>query len=645
MFKYFIKLLFFISILFSNFVYAGEISHVLPAKFDLSNYIIFIPIKHSSQTSITDKIKYSKIDGSNAIMIDILDAKKEYQPQDIFFSSGDMKEFQIFQYDSNTVRIIINFNSDYNISNFKIGNINNNILLSIKHIQPYGMNYYINTYRETEQTQKDYKEDLIITERIINKIATPISNTADINKNSLKEINNAFANSTYKTNEIYSGYRINNLTQDTKLRSKYFIQSIQTKDSIFQINGIGESNIQKPFMLEAPLRMVFDLPNTIIDKNIHNSELLLNNGDKLKIAQFNNTTVRIVITSENSGKYIPVYSSDSQSLLFANPQNLLNTHLPKHKANIIKTAFQKLADSDNLLFEFDKPIIYSIKRTSKYLFIYFLNAENYNDNNFKNVITNTPYSNLSINTMKNAGIRIALPLRSRNNIMTYLSPEGRVFKLSSEEEKITNNSIKDEKLEETIKKEGVITTLTKTNNSKIKKIIVIDAGHGGKDYGAIREDINEKDINLKVSKMLKKILEKKGYKVYMTRTDDTFVSLEDRTIYTESVCPTVFVSVHVNSCNTDTPKGIETHYYHDNSIELANSVHKKLTEKINHTPNRGLLKSRFYVINHTTVPAILVEIGFISNDEERTELTTTKRQQKTAEGIAEGIIEYLNNQK
>ena len=131
----------------------------------------------------------------------------------------------------------------------------------------------------------------------------------------------------------------------------------------------------------------------------------------------------------------------------------------------------------------------------------------------------------------------------------------------------------------------------------------------------------------------------------MTRTDDTYVSLEDRTIYTEGINPALFVSVHVNSCNSESPKGIETHYYHENSLELADYVHRHLIKKITNTTNRGLFKSRFYVINHTTVPAILVEIGFISNTAERNELISTQRQQATAEGIAEGIVEYLKNNK
>ena len=93
------------------------------------------------------------------------------------------------------------------------------------------------------------------------------------------------------------------------------------------------------------------------------------------------------------------------------------------------------------------------------------------------------------------------------------------------------------------------------------------------------------------------------------------------------------------------PRGIETHYYTDNSLDLGACVNKALVKKIPYTTNRGLLRSRFYVINHTIAPAILVEIGFISNPDERKSLISSQRKQQTAEGIADGIIEYFNSTK
>jgi len=411
---------------------------------------------------------------------------------------------------------------------------------------------------------------------------------------------------------------------------------------VFRITGIGAVNVQKPFLLENPLRMVMDLPNSTLNPDLHNKEQSLENGDILKTAQFTPNTVRLVITSEQAKQYLPVYSPDSQGLIIANPKNILTTHLPSHKTNIVKFNFQKVNKTENFLFEFDKPLAYAIKRTSEYLYIYFLNAEKYNDTSFHSAIKNTPYSEMTVHLLS-TGMRIKLPVQYKEELNTYISPDGKVFKISMETHKpVLQEEIKTpEKIKELTKKEGGIKSSPKYTEAKNHKIVVIDAGHGGKDCGALRGNITEKAINLDVCNKLKSILEKKGYKVYMTRTDDTYISLEDRTIFTEGINPAAFVSVHVNSCNAESPRGIETHYYHDNSLDLADAVHKNLIRKIPNTTNRGLLKSRFYVINHTTVPAILVEIGFISNNAERYELTTQQRQQATAEGIAEGIIEFL----
>lgn len=176
------------------------------------------------------------------------------------------------------------------------------------------------------------------------------------------------------------------------------------------------------------------------------------------------------------------------------------------------------------------------------------------------------------------------------------------------------------------------------------KKVVIDAGHGGTDYGAIRNNINEKDITLDVSKQVRDMLVKKGYQVQMTRDIDKYVSLQDRVAISENFDPEIFISIHVNSSTGTEASGIETHYYHQESIMLAQTVHSALASKIN-SKNRGLFKSKFYVINHTTSPAILVEIGFISNDAERAQLVTPARKQATAKAIVEGVENYFKQIK
>ena len=147
-----------------------------------------------------------------------------------------------------------------------------------------------------------------------------------------------------------------------------------------------------------------------------------------------------------------------------------------------------------------------------------------------------------------------------------------------------------------------------------------------------------------MSERVAAILKSKGYKVALTRVDDTYVGLQERCDFTEVENPEIFVSIHVNSAVATEPSGIETHYYHENSVELAEIIQRHLIKNID-SKNRGILKSKFYVINHTDVPAVLVETGFISNPEERSELVTDKRKQDTAKAIADGIMEYLKKKK
>lgn len=171
--------------------------------------------------------------------------------------------------------------------------------------------------------------------------------------------------------------------------------------------------------------------------------------------------------------------------------------------------------------------------------------------------------------------------------------------------------------------------------------LVLDAGHGGHDAGAQRGDVQEKDMTLAIINQLKKRLEKQGAHITMTRSDDTFVSLEDRVRVTNSVQPSAFVSVHINALeSTSDIHGIETYYQTEQSKPLAQSIHQSLVTLLN-VPDRGVRKARFYVINHTQVPAILAEVGYISNKDERDKLISSDYQAKVADALAEGVILYL----
>ena len=148
-------------------------------------------------------------------------------------------------------------------------------------------------------------------------------------------------------------------------------------------------------------------------------------------------------------------------------------------------------------------------------------------------------------------------------------------------------------------------------------------------------------MTLEISQRVRDILKSRGLKkVLLTRDTDKTLSLADRVEFANSRNADIYVSIHINASVKTEINGIETHYYTQNGYNVAKIMHKELMQNVD-AEDRGLFKSKFYVINHTEAPAVLLELGFISNDQERNALTSTKRQEDSANAIAEGIINYL----
>lgn len=173
-------------------------------------------------------------------------------------------------------------------------------------------------------------------------------------------------------------------------------------------------------------------------------------------------------------------------------------------------------------------------------------------------------------------------------------------------------------------------------------VIVLDPGHGGSDPGAMRGNVQEKEITLAIIDKLERLLQSRGAKVILTRTDDSFVSLEERVAVTNRIKPDLFLSVHINAMESATHIcGIETYYENDESRALAETIHESLVNGLD-APDRAVRKARFYVINHTPIPAVLAEVGFISNPEERDKLISADYQTKIAQALADGVNLYLD---
>ena len=192
-----------------------------------------------------------------------------------------------------------------------------------------------------------------------------------------------------------------------------------------------------------------------------------------------------------------------------------------------------------------------------------------------------------------------------------------------------------------------------------QKTIVIDAGHGGEDGGAIGQlDVNEKDINLKISIILKDLFELGGYKVIMTRDGD--YSIEDTGLGTIAarkssdiknrvkICSQngidAVLSIHQNHFQDSKYSGAQMFYGINTDSELlAESIQKNIVENIQPENQRKIKKAEksIYLLNHVGVPAVIVECGFISNMDETIKLMDEEYQHKMAYAIYMGADEYF----
>ncbi|MBN2683772.1 MAG: N-acetylmuramoyl-L-alanine amidase [Pontiellaceae bacterium] len=197
---------------------------------------------------------------------------------------------------------------------------------------------------------------------------------------------------------------------------------------------------------------------------------------------------------------------------------------------------------------------------------------------------------------------------------------------------------------------------------EMPRVIVLDPGHGGKDPGTSGPSkVQEKTVVLDIAKRAQKLLESRGFKVYLTRTGDTYPELSERTAYAARVKADLFVSIHVNAAGASA-NGIETFV---TAVEGAEITSREATDKFAQPNNkfdtsnallgyllqnnlikasgqsdRGLRHARYSVIKKAPCPAALVECGFLSNPQEEELLSSASYRQKLAAGIGNAILGY-----
>lgn len=166
-----------------------------------------------------------------------------------------------------------------------------------------------------------------------------------------------------------------------------------------------------------------------------------------------------------------------------------------------------------------------------------------------------------------------------------------------------------------------------------KRTIVIDVGHGGKDAGKTTHGIHEKEVVLRIATKIKELNKDANIAIILTRDSDTFVTLKERTAFINSLAPEFVISLHTNSYHKETVKGNRI-YISDNNSQKEKSV--ALALKIKDAfkeEDRVIKKANFHLLKNVTYPIVMAEIGFLSNEKDRQQLTSEEGVSEIAQAI------------
>lgn len=256
-------------------------------------------------------------------------------------------------------------------------------------------------------------------------------------------------------------------------------------------------------------------------------------------------------------------------------------------------------------------------------------------------LTVTDYPNVSavrysLFSSSPSTIRIVIDLNSANTYSVVNANDGLIFidlNGTSSDPPVTTTP------------EVPVTTPPPTSVITGKKLVVIDAGHGGKDPGGISVNkYKEKDFTLATTLKIEALLKNEpNIELVLTRSGDTYPTLQERAKLANNLKADLFISIHANSIaagSKSNPSGVETYYTRKESLQFANVVHKYLVPATG-IQDRGVRQANYHVTRETKMPAILLECGYLSNTKDEALLYSEDFQQRVAEAVVAGIKEYL----
>jgi len=426
------------------------------------------------------------------------------------------------------------------------------------------------------------------------------------------------------------------------------------------VNGNPQIRIQRE---DNPERLIVDLQNTSVAKQLHQTNVPINRfGVKqVRVAQFQNNPAiaRLVFDFDSNDPNRKVdwksqYIAATNTLLLT-PSNQVAQAIPietnssnpnpigSPNPTSLPAAIERLSftSTGQLLIDGNQPISYqaNLDRPSGIFKVSIPNAKISPNLQRPSLAANSPIERIRLTQVGNSveiGIKTIAGWQVRESQRNNNQQIRLQVSLNSISAATTNST--------PLPTNNPSESNPQTVGDRRRGMIYIDAGHGGRDPGAVGNGIQEKDVVLQISLDLGRALQSMGYSVYYTRTDDVEIDLEPRVASAESVNADLFVSIHANSLASRNSgvNGVETFHARGSTVgkELAQYVQSQIIANTGAT-DRSVKAAGFYVIARTSMPAILVETGFVTNPTEAANLNNPSYQKRMAEAIAKGIDQFM----
>jgi len=418
------------------------------------------------------------------------------------------------------------------------------------------------------------------------------------------------------------------------------IEDISLVDGNISVTSTGQLS-PRTILLDNPSRLVLDLIGAQL-KSKTQAKIFDNGPDEqIRVSQFDESIVRIVFTGPKShAREVRISDNERQVMVFGGG----DAAKEKEKKITSNSSVNKLTSfavvkhdsrESSFVIKADQKINYKLLKLHNpdRLVIDFIDTEYTSQFSTQN-FPETPHIK-----------EVRFGLASLGRPVTRMVFDLRNSKIVEEVKETPDGKILTLIFSGTVNLSDLKDATTNGANTSLNAKVVIDAGHGGYDHGAIYGGHNEKDINLGVASKVENYLKEAGINSFMTRSEDRFVSLAERVEVSNSIQPDVFVSIHSNALVTNpNMQGLQTYYYSPGGYKLAGYLHKQLTEDVK-MPDQKIRKAGFWVCKHTKAPSILLELGFMTNSDERGKLVKDSYQEALAKAITRGIINYLEENR